>query len=84
MIWQLILIVVLFAYPFWLFIKLARYGKGFLRPDFNRMQRKINEWTGFYQNGTFSYNRPAGKIVYYLLLLYVFSIIPIIIYCLAK
>ena len=79
----IILLLFLIFYPVWILQKLARYGNGIFRPDFERMQREINSWTGFNQDG-FSYNKPGGKLVYYLLLLYVSGGIIFIIYSLAS
>jgi hypothetical protein len=78
MIVKFILLILFFIYPIWLFVKLARYGKGIFHPDFNLMQQKINKWTGFYGNNSiFSYDRTGGKILYYLLFTYL-----VILFCL--
>jgi len=83
MFWIIFFIVVFFVWPAWLFIKLARYGQGFLRPNFERMQRKIEEWSHFTTDGFFAYNRPGGKMFYYFLLFYLVGIVlGIIIYIL--
>jgi hypothetical protein len=79
----IILIVFLGIYPVWLFVKLARYGENILFPDFERIQRKVNEWTGLYYDGRFAYNQPVGKLIYYLRLLYLIGAIGFIIYSLA-
>jgi hypothetical protein len=84
MFWKLLLILLLICYPVWLLQKLARYGKGIFRPNFERMQRKIDEWVGISNNGWMAWNRPAGKLLYYLLLFYVFTGILVLIYGLAK
>ena len=84
MIWTLLLFLFLIIYPGWLFIKLARYGKGVFRPNFERMQRKVDEWTRFPNTGAFAYNRIGGKLLYYLLLFCLAGAISFIIYSLAK
>jgi hypothetical protein len=84
MIGTILLILFLFAYPVWLLVKLARYGEGVFRPNFVRMQKKINEWTGLYYDGWLAYNRPLGKLIYYLLLLYLLGGILFIVYCLTR
>ena len=84
MIWKFVLILFLVVYPVWMFIKLSRYGKGIFRPNFERMKRKIDEWTGFNINGIFAYNRTGGKLIYYLLLFYIITVIIFTIYSLAK
>ena len=76
----IILILVFFVWPVWLFIKLARYGQGILRPNFERMQRKIEEWTHFTNNGFFAYNRPGGKLFYCITMFYNFILYFVIIY----
>ena len=80
----IILLLFLIFYPVWILQKLARHGNGILRPNFESIQREINSWTGFNQDGYFSYNKPGGKLVYYLLLLYVLGGIIFIIYSLAS
>jgi len=80
MFWIITLIVVLIIWPVWLFIKLARYGQGILRPNFERMNRKIDEYTGFPVNSFFAYNRIGGKIIYYTTMLWVFLLFLILIY----
>jgi len=64
----------------WLFLKLAKYGKGIFRPNFERMQRKIEESTIFTYNGFFAYNHAGGKIFYYLTLCYNFILFFLFIY----
>ena len=71
-------------YPLWLFIKLARYGRSIIRPNFDRIKRKIDTWTGVPYDGRFAWNRPFGKCLYYLLLLYLFSAFSYIVFCLAR
>ena len=84
MIWKIILILLVIVYPLWLFVKLARYGQNVFLPNFERMQRKIDEWTGFSSYGVFAYNRIGGKLIYYLLLFYIVGAILFFIYSLAK
>jgi len=83
----LILILVLIVWPIWLFIKLARCGHGILRPNFERMEREINKG-GLSINSFFAYNRPGGKLFYYITMLYNFVLyfifIYFIVYSLAK
>lgn len=83
MIWKIILILFFAVYPVWIFIKLSRYGQGIFRPNFERMQRKIDEWTGFSSTGVFAYNRTGGKLIYYLLLSYLIFLFLITTYRLA-
>jgi len=79
--WTVIIILsVLTVYPLWLFIKLASYGRGIFRPDFDRMKRKIDTWTGLPYDGIFAWNRPFGKCLYYLLLLYLFTVFSFIVF----
>ena len=80
MFWIIFFIVVFFVWPAWLFIKLARYGQGILRPNFERMQRKIEEWSHFTTDGFFAYNRLGGKLFYYITMLYNFFLLFIIFY----
>ena len=85
MIWIILLICIVTVYPCWLFIKLSRYGQNVFRPNFERMKRLVDEWTGFTYDGYFAYNRPGGKLIYYLLLLYLTgSVLGIIIYSLVR
>jgi len=86
--WTAIFFILFFlVWPIWLFIKLAKCGKGILRPNFERMNREINKG-GIQYNGFFAYNRPGGKLFYYITMLYVFALffiaIYFIIYSLAK
>ena len=83
MILKIVLILLLLGYPVWLFIKLARYGQHVFIPNFERMKREIDKWTGFAYDGRFAYNRPFGKLIYYLLFLYIISSTIFIIYSLA-
>ena len=79
----LFLFLVFIVWPIWLFIKLARCGKGIFFPDFERMQREV--YSGIPSvNNFFAYNRLGGKIFYYLLMLYVLGGLLFIIYSLAK
>jgi cytochrome b subunit of formate dehydrogenase len=80
MIWIIVLSAFFVCYPLWLFLKLARYGQNVLRPNFERMQRKITEWTGFDNASFFAYNRAGGKLVYYFLFFYLIFITGLIIY----
>ena len=84
MIWKIILILFFAVYPVWIFIKLCRYGQGIFRPNFERMQRKIDEWTGFCSTGVFAYNRAGGKLIYYLLLSYLMFSILFVVYSFVK
>jgi len=77
----IILISILTIYPLWLFIKLSRYGQNILRPNFERMKRIVDEWTGFTYDGYFAYNRPGGKLIYYSLLFYLTGLILFITVC---
>ena len=63
-----ILFIALLIYPVWMFIKLARYGDDIFRPDFNLMEKRMNQWVGLTCSHFFNFNRPDGKIMYYLLL----------------
>ena len=82
--WEIIFIISIFiVWPLWLFIKLARYGQNIFFPNFERMKRKIDEWTHFSYDGFFSYNRTGGKLFYYFLLIYLAGGIFFIIYSLA-
>jgi len=83
MIGTIILILILTVYPVWLFVKLSRYGQNVFRPNFERMKRMIDEWTGFTYDGYFAYNRPGGKLIYYSLLFYLAGGILFILYLLA-
>ncbi|MDR0681764.1 MAG: hypothetical protein LBG15_07955 [Dysgonamonadaceae bacterium] len=67
MIATVILIAFLSIYPVWLFAKLTRYGQGIVKPNFKRMQRKVDEWTGMSVHGSFLWNRRGGKVMYCLL-----------------
>ena len=80
----ILLILFLIVWPLWLFIKLARYGQNIFFPNFERMQRKVDEWTKFSYSGFFSYNRFGGKVFYYLLLIYLIAGISFTIYSLVK
>lgn len=83
MIWKIIIIALLTVYPVWLFVKLSRYGQNILRPNFERMKRMVDEWTGITNDSYFAYNRPGGKLVYYLLLFYLVGAVFFILFSLA-
>jgi len=82
--WIIILTLFLTIYPVWLFVKLAKYGQSVFRPDFERMQSKIEDWSRFSYDGFFAYNRPGGKIFYYLLMLYIIAGAVLIIFFIAR
>jgi hypothetical protein len=74
MIGILILILLLAIYPVWWFIKLARFGGNMLLPDFDRMNKELFYWRGFYPRYEFFYcNHLGGIVVYRLLILYTFA-----------
>ena len=66
-----ILFIYLILWPVWYFTKLARWGKGFVCPDFEKMNEEVYCFKHNYNDeGFFSYNRLGGKIKYYCFLLY--------------
>lgn len=56
------------------------YGRGVLRPNFERVDRMFREKTGFPAQGRTSWNNWFGKLIYYLLLLFFIGLIILAIY----
>jgi len=71
---KLIFFFLLFLYPIlqpvWFFIKLAQWGNGFFRPDFEEMKNQFDNRQSKNSKGFFAYNQLGGRIKYYIQLLY--------------
>jgi len=76
----LLLILLLMAYPPYMLIKWAIYGKGLFFPNFNRIDKKVNENLRFKVN----LNSWYGKLNYYFLLLWTLGEIVFIVFLFAK
>ena len=75
--WTIIIILILCLLVLINLIKVMVYGKGILRPDFKRVDKNFSSITGFGSK----WNTTFGKIVYYLLLIFILlSIILILVF----
>lgn len=79
MIWTVI-IIVLGVLCMVNFVKVAVYGRSFVHPNFERVDRIFREKTGFPAQGRTSWNNWFGKLIYYFLLLFFIGLIALAIY----
>jgi len=77
-----IILLILALLSFLSFVKVMIYGRGIFRPDFDQVDQKFREKTGFPAEGRTSWNNTHGKIIYYFLLFsLIASIFFVMYYC---